>query len=242
MKMVSTSVRTPGWRAAHRQPSSTSVRRRVVTAAGGRTGRAIRVISTAPTPTSTAWPRNGTATPAAKSAAPSAGPASWLSVTTPVRTRELARMRSSRLTRDGSIEVDAVSLNTSAVPRTKRAARVTVMFTHPVRMAVARITRTAARASSTAAESAALSTRSATAPLNSPNSSHGRRWRSSAKATRLGLWVWEATSRGPAATAKPSPRLAAHEEATSHRNPEPKRAGRSRSTIPSVDSTSRRDR
>ena len=45
-------------------------------------------------------------------------------------------------------------------------------------------------------------------------------------ATRKGSWVWEATRSGAAASANPSPRLLAHEDAQSQRKLVPRRAGR----------------
>ena len=56
------------------------------------------------------------------------------------------------------------------------------------------------------------STRSASAPAYRPNSSQGSRCSTAASATRNGSWVCEATSSGPAARARPSPRLDVQDE------------------------------
>ena len=65
---------------------------------------------------------------------------------------------------------------------------------------------------------------------SSPNSSGGSHCSSAASATRNGSCVSEATSSGPAASAMPSPRLLIHDEASSHRNPAPRRGGAATST------------
>ena len=78
-------------------------------------GSAIRLTSSAPAATSTAWPTNGT--PCRSRTAPRrcGGPTSWLSVMNPAWIRELASTRSSRCTSIGSSVCDALSAKTSAV-------------------------------------------------------------------------------------------------------------------------------
>ena len=67
--------------------------------------------------------------------------------------------------------------------------------------------------------------RSVTAPAIGANSSGGSHWKVAASATRNASSVSEATSSGPAARAKPSPRLVNQDDGNSQRNPTPSRDG-----------------
>lgn len=68
------------------------------------------------------------------------------------------------------------------------------------------------------------------APATSPKSNGGSHWIVAASATTAAFGVSDATSSGPAASATPSPRLVVHDEASSHWNPLPSRAGTTPST------------
>ncbi len=168
--------------------------------------------------------------PTAKRKAPSAGPISWLTVTNPAIMRALAMPRSAFSTSIGASVPDVASAKTSAVPSTNSVTITSQMSTCPVTMTTQSPSRTAVRSESTTITSSRRSSRSASAPATSPNSSHGSCQAMAAPATSTGLWVCEATSSGPAATIRPSPRLLAHDEASSHRNPVPRRAGTTVST------------
>ncbi len=150
MKIVSTSVRTAAWCRTHRNPSAMSCPMWRASARSRRcAGSATRETSRAPSATSTAWVTNGRAIPAAKSAAPIGGPASWLTVMKPVWSREFAIARSSRGTSIGSSVWELLSAKTSAVPRRKRATSTTAIETVPVTTVVAIRTSTTARIRST---------------------------------------------------------------------------------------------
>ena len=127
-------------------------------------GSTIRLISTAPIATSTAWLTNGSAMPSANSAAPIGGPTSWLIVTSPAWSRELATARSSRRTSIGSRVWAALSANTSAVESTKSAASTTAIDTVSVTIETAMTTRIAERSRSTVMTIARRSRRSESAP------------------------------------------------------------------------------
>jgi hypothetical protein len=235
VKIVSTSVRTAGWWTTKRKPSATSLATGRGDGCSFLAGGLTRVTSTAPSATSTAWPTKGNDLATANSAAPMAGPTSWYTVTKPVCSRALATVRSPRSTSEGNSELEAVLLKTSAVPRRNIARRTSVMSTLPVRIEAASNPSTAARARSTVATIRARLRRSASAPASRAKTSQGRRWSRVASATKLGSRVTEAMSSGPAASAKPSPRLDTQEDATSQRKLVPSRRGsrlsRSRFTL-----------
>src|SRR6478672_13054462 len=99
------------------------------------------------------------------------------------------------------------------------------MDTRPVTMARQSTPTTPARSRSATMTTTRRSSRSAIAPAHSPNTSQGRRCSSAASATSTALRVCEATSRGPAARAIPSPMLLTHEEPSSQRKLRPIRGG-----------------
>ena len=175
MKIVSTSVRTAAWCRTHRNPSAMSCPMWLASARSRRCGgSATRETSSAPSATSTAWVTNGRAIPAAKSAAPIGGPASWLTVMKPVWSREFAIARSSRGTSIGSSVWEVLSAKTSAVPRRKSATSTTAIETVPVTTVVAIRTSTTARTRSTVTTMSRRSSRSEMAPACSPKSSGGQ--------------------------------------------------------------------
>jgi hypothetical protein len=120
---------------------------------------------------------------------------------------------------------DAVSTNTSAVPIRNSAPSTTAMLTTPVRIVAQRATRTTARSRLATTTRRSRSNRSAIAPAWRPNRSHGSIWSSTAIETSAGERDSDATRRGPAASAMPSPRLEVQLDASSHRNGFPRRAG-----------------
>ena len=154
-------------------------------------------------------------------------------MTKPAWIRALAMARSSRRTSIGSSVCEALSAKTSAVASRKSATSTTrdrdragddrygddAEDQRPARVDGAR-------------PSARRSRRSESAPAYSPNSSGGSHWTSAARETTKALFVWEATSSGPAASAKPSPRLLVHDDPSSQRNPTPSRGGATVSMSP----------
>ena len=99
------------------------------------------------------------------------------------------------------------------------------MLTLPVTIVVASSASTRARAMLTTTMIRIRSTRSATTPAANPNSRTGTFWASSAIETSSGSRVSEATRRGPAASATPSPMFVRTDVASSHRNERPRRDG-----------------
>ncbi len=168
--------------------------------------------------------------PTANRNAPTAGPMSWLTVTKPAMIRALAMPRSAFSTSIGVSVPVVTSAKTSAVPSANIATRTNVMSTCPVTITTHSPARTIARSASTTITIRRRSSRSASAPATSPKTSHGSCEATAAPATSRGLWVCDATNSGPAAIIRPSPRLLTHDEASSHRNPVPKRAGTTAST------------
>ena len=122
------------------------------------------------------------------------------------------------------------SAKTSAVPTRNIATMTSQMLTWPVQITAHSPASTTARAPSMAITSTRRSSRSAIAPATSPRTSHGS-WKDiAAAATSTGLRVCEATSSGPAAIIRPSPRLVVHDDATSQRKEVPSRCGKTVST------------
>src|SRR4051794_21169026 len=118
--------------------------------------------------------------------------------------------------------------------------RTTAIDTLSMTIVVARTASTPPRAKSTATTMRRRSSRSAMAPAYRLKSSHGRYWSRVARATSRGSRVCEATRRGPADTAIPSPRFDVPDEASNHRNETPNRLGAMTSTMrPTVDEASR---
>ena len=144
--------------------------------------------------------------------------------------RALAMPRSAFSTSIGVSVPVVASANTSAVPSTNIATSTSQMETCPVTMTTHRPARTSVRSESTTITITRRSSRSASAPATRPSSSHGSSEATTALDTSTGLCVCEATSSGPAATIRPSPRLLAHDDASSQRNPVPRRAGTTVST------------
>ena len=227
VKIVATSVRTAGCRHVHASPSAMSRPRCRRGAAGSRGtgGSVIRATSSTAAPTSRAWPTTGHTAPAANSAAPSGGPASWFTVMKPVCSRAFATARSSRATSIGRKVWAALSAKISAVPSRNSAASTTPMVACPVARVAASPASTTTRAAFTATTIRRRSQRSASAPASRPNSRGGSHCRVAPSATRRASDVRDATSRGPAASAIPSPRLLTHDDASSHRKGRPSRAG-----------------
>ena len=224
--ITSASVRTGRLPISQRSPSAMSWRTCVSTfSRTAPLGVPIRLTSTAPSATQVAWRTNGTAIPTENRNAPSAGPMSWLTVTKPAMSRALAMPRSGFSTSIGVRVPVVASAKTSAVPRANIVTSTNQMLTCPVTMTTQRKARTTVRIESTTMTIRRLSSRSASAPATSPSSSHGSCEATAAPATASGLCVCEATSSGPAATINPSPRLLAQDDASSQRNPMPRRAG-----------------
>jgi hypothetical protein len=120
---------------------------------------------------------------------------------------------------------EALSANTSAVPRRNSAARTTAIETLSVTIDSESIARMPTRSRFIVTTIALRLRRSAIAPASSPMTSHGSCWRDQAMATRKGSCVCEATSSGPAANEIPSLRFEIHEDASSQRKPVPRRLG-----------------
>ena len=149
----------------------------------------------------------------------------------PAISREFAMPRS-RLSTSIGVSVPAVaSTNTSAVPRATNVPRTMAMLTCPVAITAHRTARTSPRTTLAAMITRRRSSRSASAPATSPNTSQGTCSANMADDTSSGLRVCEATSSGAAAMSIPSPRLVTHDEPTSQRNPVPRRAGKTVSTM-----------
>ena len=144
--------------------------------------------------------------------------------------RELAIPRSGLSTSIGSSVPVVESAKTSATPTRNIAPMTSQMLTCPERITAQSPTSTTARAPSIAITSTRRSRRSAIAPATSPKSSQGSWKATAAAATSTGLRVCDATSSGPAAIIRPSPRLVVHEDATSQRNEVPSRDGKTVST------------
>ena len=174
---------------------------------------------------------NGSAVAVVKSSAPTAGPTSWLAVTAPAMMREFAMPRSRLSTSIGTSVPPVASANTSAVPSARSAASTTAMLTCPVTITVQSRASTTTRTPLAAMMIRRRSSRSASAPAKSPTTSQGSWSAMAAEATRSGSRVWEATSSGPAASRRPSPRLVTHDDPMSQRKPVPSRVGRTVSTI-----------
>ncbi len=144
--------------------------------------------------------------------------------------RALPTPRSLFATTIGNSVVDVVSANVSAVPRTNSATSTREIATLSSTIVALRTASTSARTAWTATMILRRSKRSAATPATRPNSSHGRRWSTTARATRNGSRVREATRSGPAAREIPSPRLLAHDDPSNHRKGRPSRAGATAST------------
>jgi hypothetical protein len=155
--------------------------------------------------------------PAANSAAPIGGPASWSKVINPASSRELATARSSRETSIGTRVAEVLSAKTSAVDSRPNATSATVTETVPVSIETTRTVSTTARAPLAAITTRRRSSRSDRAPAYSPNTSGGAQRSSAASETRNASSVSDATSNGPAAIARPSPRLVVQDDASSQR-------------------------
>ena len=128
-------VRTGLLPASQRTPSAMSWRTWVSTCS--RTaprGVPMRETRTTPRATQTVWIMNGSAMPAAKITAPSAGPTSWLAVRKPTWMRALAIPRSGLSTSIGSRVPVEESAKTSASPTRNIAAMTSQMLTCPVRI------------------------------------------------------------------------------------------------------------
>ena len=189
--------------------------------AGSRTRAIVATAARSSTPCAT----KGIEVPAANSAAPRGGPASWLTVMKPVWMRALPTARSSRCTSIGSNVPEALSANVSAVPRRNSATSTTPIDTVPVPMLATSSPRTMTRTTSTPMTSDRRSSRSVTTPAGSAKSSLGSHCRVAASAIRNGESVCWATSSGPAAMASPSPRLPVHTDDSNQRKSLPRRAG-----------------
>ena len=178
----------------------------------------------------TAWTANGQAMPAANKNAPIGGPASWFAVTKPAMSRAWPIARSALGITIGRSVWLAESANTSATPRANMTARTRKTFTTSVTMNVHSAAITATRSPLATITMRRRFRRSASAPAQRPNRSQGSRWSIAASATRNALSVCDATSRGPAARAMPSPMLLVQDEPTSQRNDRPSRRGKTAST------------
>src|SRR3954465_7279452 len=139
--------------------------------------------------------------------------------------------RSARGTSIGINVLAAVLLNTSAVPIRNIATRTSAMLTVSVTIDATSRASTTARIPSTTTTINRRSSRSARAPANRPNSSQGTCCNNPAAATSRGSWLCDATSSGPAASAKPSPRFETQDDASHQRKPAPSRLGAIASSI-----------
>jgi hypothetical protein len=134
VKIVIASVRTAACAHSQRHPSRMSSRTRACCPEAPCTGSRTFQISITPASTHTLSVTNGSAIPAANSAAPTGGPASWFHTITPVRAREFAIPRSGFSTSIGSSVAVVVSPKASFTPNRNRAARTTAMSTRCVRI------------------------------------------------------------------------------------------------------------
>src|SRR5262249_33883593 len=91
--------------------------------------------------------------------------------------------------------------------------------------------RTIARTPSAAITMRRRSSRSDSAPAYRPKTNGGAHRSRAANDTRKASRVSDATRRGPAARATPSPTFVVHDDASSQRYPAPSRAGTRASTI-----------
>src|SRR6478672_6655712 len=186
---------------------------------------AIREIRTAPRRKQAAFVANGRAIPIVNRNAPIGGPTSWFVSSIEPWIRAFPSPRSSRLTRLGRSVLLAESAKTSAVASAKRAIRTIAMLTDPVTTVYTRTDSIAARLTLAMTTIRLRSTRSATAPPGMPKRRNGRYSLRTARETRKGSRVSDATSSGPAATVTPSPRLLTNDAEKSQRKLRPSRAG-----------------
>jgi len=243
-RAVRHSVRTAGWRTVQRNPAAMSLRRSRGWPVDSRSrgGSDTRDTSSSPAAMRMVLVANGQDRPAAKSTAPIAGPVSLFSVMRPARTRALAIARSSRRTSIGVSVPVVLSTNTSAVASSASVSSTTGTDTRPVTNTPTSTPRAPTRTAFATSTMRRRSSRSESTPAQSPNTSGGAQRSRAASATRSGLAVSDATSSGPAATAIPSLRFVAHDDASNQRNPLPNRAGTTASTTLRTTNTVRRHR
>ena len=201
-------VRSTRWPSSQWAPSAMSAR--MVDRASARSGRSRpgRVASSAAeTAKLAASSANGAAAAAANRSPTRGGPTRVVPAIWTVWKRALARGRPSRSTTIGRAAWEALWNTVSAVVVAKKTTSRTGIDAWPVSTARASSPRQAVRARSAATISQRRSARSATAPLGSANSSHGRVRTTPTAPILRGSSVSDAASSGAAATVTPSPRL-----------------------------------